>query len=731
MASGDVYISFGADTGPLEASFATARAEVKGLQAELNKTANEMRATGAAADTQLGQRLNALASQLSVAKGHFSELNDELKAHKAASSGAAQEIANLLAGFRQMTEGITGVHEAFSSAAETFAAAFAVHEMANWIGSTQDAGERIDRLSHQLGASTTEVQQLGAIASLTGTDFEGMVRGIERMDLRLRESASATNPARAALKALQIDVKTFIDLPAPQKLEELAGAVSRFADGAGKTSAVEALNRNLVDIIPALDRGKEGFAELEKTARAAGVIMSDQDVKALADAKEQSVALGLALKGLSQNIELLVDGPLAHAIERLAAFVGLLNDAAKLARSFGGIGNFIGMMEANQSMALGGGGDIFVHPEGLHDRNLGVGFGAKPAVQFNPGAEPRAGRGRADHTDAEQARQAYQTEAEAAQLAAQKEIDALNNAVRQHKISWDEWARQSIAALEKEKAAIQAAANEALQSAHLTSIEKQRIMNEEARALSELAKKEADDAAKAAEETQRAWDGFFRPFNTSIERMVDGAVTGHETMARTFAKAIDSMLVDALRFFTQWALHQAEMVAAHVAGNQVMQASDATANLFNLGQLLASATRAISVDAGVTAAGVAANQAPLTGPLAIGEAAAAASSVLGFAAYDIGAWSLPEDQLAMVHKSELIMPAPEASAFRDMLSGAARAGGGFGEGAVHIHPTTNFNMNNLDGQSANAWVRANGSIMAKSIHDAVRQGAALGLKRLR
>jgi hypothetical protein len=52
---------------------------------------------------------------------------------------------------------------------------------------------------------------------------------------------------------------------------------------------------------------------------------------------------------------------------------------------------------------------------------------------------------------------------------------------------------------------------------------------------------------------------------------------------------------------------------------------------------------------------------------------------------DIGAWDTPQNQLAMVRKNELVMPAPEAGAFRSMLSGAAQGGGGSGGGDTHNH----------------------------------------------
>lgn len=190
----DVYFSFGASTSELELATALARAQVKSLTSDMNALAREMTKAGASADFDLGQRLNALGSQLSTAKGHMAELSSELRAHSAAAGGAAEEVRGLLGGFRQLTEGITGVHEAFSSAAETFAAAFAVREIAEWVSSATEAAEKVERLSAQLGASTDEVQMLGGVAKLTGTDFDQMVKSLERTQLRLRKVSLREQP---------------------------------------------------------------------------------------------------------------------------------------------------------------------------------------------------------------------------------------------------------------------------------------------------------------------------------------------------------------------------------------------------------------------------------------------------------------------------------------------------------------------------------------------------------
>jgi hypothetical protein len=49
---------------------------------------------------------------------------------------------------------------------------------------------------------------------------------------------------------------------------------------------------------------------------------------------------------------------------------------------------------------------------------------------------------------------------------------------------------------------------------------------------------------------------------------------------------------------------------------------------------------------------------------------------------------------------------------------------------VHIHPTTNFHVSAVDSGSVAQWMKANGATMLKAMDEAVRHGAALGLRRL-
>lgn len=95
---------------------------------------------------------------------------------------------------------------------------------------------------------------------------------------------------------------------------------------------------------------------------------------------------------------------------------------------------------------------------------------------------------------------------------------------------------------------------------------------------------------------------------------------------------------------------------------------------------------------------------------------------------DIGAWSIPQDQLALVHKSELVMPAAEAANFRDMLSRGSSPDVGR---SISVNPAVHFNVSAMDGQSVSSFLRSNQRAMMSSIHGAVRSGAHLGLWRPR
>ena len=241
----------------------------------------------------------------------------------------------------------------------------------------------------------------------------------------------------------------------------------------------------------------------------------------------------------------------------------------------------------------------------------------------------------------------------------------------------------------------------------------------------------------ALEQQERDYQAFGSSIGQAFNSQLRGLLTGTTTWHTAFKNALEDLLIKFIEWcetsVAHYALAEAMKTSATTAGVAARTSMEQGGAAASLGAQGASMVRSILSSAAETFAGVFGFLAPLMGPLAIGPATAAQATVAGMAgavaSADIGMWQVPRDQLALIHQNELIMPAGPAGALREVLTNASN-GGGAGGGSVAIHPTTHFHVNAIDGASVGSWMRSNGPGMAKALDQAVRHGAALGLKRL-
>ena len=185
MASSDLYVTFGADTGGLEAAMAVAKAEVTDLTREINKLGREMQSTGAAGNSALATHLRAVGVELAEAKERAKGFKESLKPEGGEGEGG------FLAGLKEHLEGalapLNSVRENLSEIAELVAAAFVVETIADWISETTEAAEKFERMAAKLGIGVEQVQSLSAVAKLTGSDVDQMASQLERLQLVARQ----------------------------------------------------------------------------------------------------------------------------------------------------------------------------------------------------------------------------------------------------------------------------------------------------------------------------------------------------------------------------------------------------------------------------------------------------------------------------------------------------------------------------------------------------------------
>ena len=766
MADGAVYITFGGDTDALEASLASAKAAVSSFTSELSKLAREQVATGASAESELGQKMLAVAGQLTNARARAAELSGEMQ-HTA---GAATATG---AGFATLSEALVRV-------AEIAGIAWSVDVIKNWIAATTEASEKIEQFSAKLGASPEQVQQLQAQAKLSGVDFDEMASQLERMQLQLARVDAPSSRAGQALHALGIDAKSFAALSMAAQLERLAEATSRFADGGTKTAAMEALlGRAGADMIPYLDRGREAIEEHTRAIEAANVVMSGPQVAAFARTEEDLIDLGLAWWGLSQRIYSVVNLAIDAAIKEMTRLVSAMNVsdvragvesltdtaidlaasieafAVRASSALGGLGRIMANLAKINNMTPGelntqalkdlfdliggeeggkdadaaqtaaqkltdqlaaiskGAEDAKAKMHALYASGGGSPYGDLSGISFPGAGKPSVpqmdlGGGAQAKQAAEAARQAFADEVEAAQDAAKGIETTLDNQLKQHQITMLQWLAQTNAALDAEAMAVINAADKAVASAALSAEQRKAIWTKEAHDLQAIADQEANAQAKAAEQSAQQWKSAADTIAGAMNSQVDGLLRGTETMRQAFAKMAESMIEDAIKWTIKAIAEQGAVVAAHVTGATAIAAADQSAGAAGALSWIGSALHAVEAAAAQTFAGVTAFMAPTVGPAAPAFGAAAMGTVTAVEGmlYDTGAWSVPQDMITGIHAGEMVVPQRGgiADEFRSFMATGGFSGQGDGGGDVHVH----FNVNGaVDGQSFINIVRQN------------------------
>ena len=118
-------------------------------------------------------------------------------------------------------------------------------------------------------------------------------------------------------------------------------------------------------------------------------------------------------------------------------------------------------------------------------------------------------------------------------------------------------------------------------------------------------------------------------------------------------------------------------------------------------------------DAAVAFSGTVANLALSLGPAAIPVAAGVQGTVLAeLASLDVGAYRLPGDMVARLHKDEMVIPAKPATDFRSMIENMqGGVAGGTSMGDVHLH----LAVTAMDGRSVVGAIRDNMHDIAKDL----------------
>lgn len=246
----------------------------------------------------------------------------------------AAGFASAEAGLQRLTGQFISLTNPVSAAAVAISVASA--SIAASVKSAIDTGDSFNKLSQKTGIAVESLSALAYAGTLSDVSIEALATGIKKLSVNMNEAAVSTSgKAAEAFKALGVSVK---DSGGALRASEsvLADIADQFAgmkDGAGKTAlAVALFGKAGADLIPFLNQGSKGIAELTAEAEKLGLIMTGKTAKAAEEFNDNIKKLSLSTAALGRSITADLIGPLAEytrlMVEARKAGVGLIGSIA-------------------------------------------------------------------------------------------------------------------------------------------------------------------------------------------------------------------------------------------------------------------------------------------------------------------------------------------------------------------------------------------------------------------
>jgi hypothetical protein len=239
-----------------------------------------------------------------------------------------------------------------------FAGFEAVKGVAEAVKSTIDLGGHLDDLRQKTGLTAEALQEYGYIAKLGGSDMDSFAGGVTKFARTLNEAKQGSKQASDALAHSGLTAKGLHDALAggsgglDSALMAIADHFAKLPDGPAKTAlAMELFGKSGAELIPTLNRGAAGIADLRKEARDLGVVMGESTVGAADELGDNIDKLHMSITGLKNQaiaallptLKEMVDGALAWVkankqliIDSITVAVHVLIDVLKgLAKAVG------------------------------------------------------------------------------------------------------------------------------------------------------------------------------------------------------------------------------------------------------------------------------------------------------------------------------------------------------------------------------------------------------------
>jgi hypothetical protein len=620
--------------------------------------------------------------------------------------------------------------DGFKRIGELFLVSMGVGKLVEMTAHTAAFADELDKARQKTGMTTDALQRLKFAGDLTNVGFAAMSTGLRVLAQRMLLAQENSKETVDAFEAVGISGDEIKNLSLQQVLEKIADKFHDTADGAAKLGlAQQLLGRRGSELIPVLDLGSAGMRKLGDEAERMGLVLSEKDQEQLRQLDTQlklmhqsstvlerqlATAMTPALTGIAAafNEDVKAGGFLKGMLADLSSGVKMLTEVGvALAATFEAAGKIIGATMAAAMAALHG--NFAGAKQILEDVKHAVdsiGVDANRVIGRIESGVPAATSQVAAILDGGTGGGKLSLPGNAGG----RSNAAEENATREKRLR-DEDTRGWVKAIDEQKRAYEDGLRQQAKDTEKFYADKQKAAEKAAKEQERLRKQEL-----AAE--QRQLKALLDPVASAFDQSIRGIIQGTTTLKQAEDNLIQSIALSfidaAVKSAEKWVISEAIKTAATQAGVAARVAAQQAGDQAGLVSMVGTVVKSIMADAAKAFSGV---WAALSGIPYVGPALAAASapaayatvaSVAGSVASAAGGWwEVPGDQMAQIHKKEMVLPAEHAEALRAMT-----AGGGRGGGAVHLH------VHATDADSVRRLFLDNKGALADALRSAQRAG---------
>ena len=228
-------------------------------------------------------------------------------------NSARKGLGGLAADAKSVASGLGGVGAAFSVLGGVAASVFSVQAVKGAV----DMLDQLDDLSEKTGIATEALSALRYAGEVVGTPVEALATGIRKLSLNMAAAAGGGKEQAAAFQAIGVSFKNLDGSlrGSDQVLGAIADKFASFRDGPEKAAlAVELFGKAGADMIPLLNKGSAGIAELRTEAERLGVVFSGDLAGQAAEFNDNLKKIQISAQGFATTLA----GELVPSLNELA-----------------------------------------------------------------------------------------------------------------------------------------------------------------------------------------------------------------------------------------------------------------------------------------------------------------------------------------------------------------------------------------------------------------------------